>query len=92
MARCARQDDGQRGANAQLHAHRLRHVENAKHLEQYWHDDRTTADPEQARKQAGGDAGNSDGRGQPEELADRVAKDHLITFEDCRDRVATVIA
>ena len=45
-----RQDDGDRGADAKLHAHRLRHVEHAKHFVEHRHDDGAAADAEQPGK------------------------------------------
>jgi hypothetical protein len=57
-----RQDDRQRGADAELHAYLVRHLEHAEHFEQHRHDHGAAADPEQAGKDPGDDPGGNDGR------------------------------
>ena len=66
-----RHDDRERGADAQLHAHLVRHAENAEHLVEHRHDDGAAADAEQAGQKAGHDAADDDRGRQPEKLADR---------------------
>ena len=46
-----RHDDGERGADAKLHAHVFRHAEHAKHLVEHRHDDRAAADRRTARRE-----------------------------------------
>ena len=60
-----RHDDGNRGADAKLHAHVFRHAEHAKHLVEHRHDDRAAADAEQAGEHAGDDAADEDHKHEP---------------------------
>jgi len=71
-----RHDDRERGANAKLHAHRVGHVEDAEHLIEHRHDDRSAADAEQTGEQSGNNAADDDGQREPEQLGQRNAENH----------------
>ena len=71
-----RQDDGDRGADAKLHACRLGNAEHLKDFVEHRHDDRTAADTEGARENPGDDAAEDDGQRKPGDLAQRNAEKH----------------
>ncbi len=76
-----RNNDGERGADAQLHAHVFRHIERAEHLVQHRHDDGAAADAEQAGKDADQNAGARDPECEQSDLADRISQ-HAWIFPD----------
>src|SRR5207253_11396026 len=61
-------NDRQRRSDAELHAHRLGHVDDAKDFVQYGDDDCPAADAEYPCEKAGDDAGTDDGDGEPGNL------------------------
>src|SRR5262249_3423524 len=68
--------DGERGADAELHAHFDRHVEDAEYLVEHRNDDRAAADPKQAGENPGDEAANNDHADEPSELAGANSEDH----------------
>ena len=65
--RC-RHDDGERGADAELHAYGIRHGEDVEHLVKDGHDDGAAANAEDPGEQAGDDPGGRGRSGKPSEL------------------------
>ena len=70
-----RHDDRERGADAQLHAHLLRHAEQPEDLEEDRNDDRAAANPEEPGENAGDDPDGHHRRREPDQIADRYAHD-----------------
>jgi len=79
-ADCRRHDDGDRGADAKLHAYLVRHAEHAKNLEQDRHDDRAATDAEQAGEQSGDHAADDDHEREPEEFMHTDADEHCFSL------------
>jgi len=69
-----RDDDGERSADAHLHAYVFRHVERAKDFVEHRHDDGAAADAEQAGKDADEDAGAGDPGREQRDLAERMSE------------------
>jgi hypothetical protein len=75
-ANCGRHDDGERGADAHLHAHIFRHIERAEHFVQHGNNDGAAADAEQAGEDADQDAGARDPEREQNDLASRISQQH----------------
>ena len=72
-----RHDNGDRGTEAELHAHFFRHAEHAEDFVEHGHDDRTAADAKSACEQSGDDAADHDGERKEENLVEPDAEYHL---------------
>ena len=72
-----RHDDRDRGPDAELEAHLVRHAEHAEHLVEDRNDEGAAADAEQPGQDAGDDAGDDDQGGEQQQLAHRHAKHHF---------------
>jgi hypothetical protein len=79
-----RQDDRQRGADAQLHADRIADAERSKHFIEDRHDNRAAADPEQAGQDPGRNAPCHDRGNKPSELRQGNPKKHAVSVIDER--------
>src|SRR4029079_945845 len=66
-----RDDDGHRGADAEVHADLLRHAENSENLVQHGYDNGAAPDAEQAGEDAGGDSSHHDGSNEQYDFAER---------------------
>src|SRR5262245_5577529 len=77
-----RHDNGERRAETELHTLLLRHVEHAKHLVEYRHDDEAAAHSEQSGEQARDDGANDDRMCEPHDFVERNPEDHArpLTF------------
>jgi hypothetical protein len=64
-----RDDDRERGPDAELHAHRLGDLENAEDFVQDRNDHGTAAHAEQSGEKASGDAGDANGDAEPDQFA-----------------------
>ena len=73
-----RRHDRERGADAELHVHRVRHAEDAEHLVEHRHRDHAAADPEQSGEQAGDHAAREDGGGEQREFSQRHAEHAIL--------------
>src|SRR5262249_58720137 len=71
-------DDGNRGADTQLEANLVRHVERAKDFVQNRNDERAAADSEKPRENARDESGDNDQSGEQQELAHGHTQDHVL--------------